>query len=391
MEDRTVICWDKDDIDALGILKVDVLALGMLTCIRKAVRAARRAPRHALHARDAAGRGPGGLRHALPRGHARGVPGGEPGADELPAAAAAALVLRSGHRGGDRAARADPGRHGASLPAAAARGGEGGVSLRRAGGGAGQDARGAAVPGAGDADRHHRRGLHARGGGPAAPRARDLQEDRHHPHLPRAVPRRHGGERLSGRLRRALLPPDRGLRLVRLSREPRGELRAARLRLGLAQVPPPGGLRLRAPELAADGLLRAGADRARRARARGGGAPGLHQRQRLGQHAGAGRQGRAGAAAGLPPDQGRSQGRRGLDRGGAGQRLPRRGRGLAAGRHAAAAARAAGRGGRLREPRADAGARRSGRSRAIGDGRAAAALRRGRGRGGGGGRWRCRR
>ncbi len=36
MEDRTVICWDKDDIDALGILKVDVLALGMLSCIRKA-------------------------------------------------------------------------------------------------------------------------------------------------------------------------------------------------------------------------------------------------------------------------------------------------------------------------------------------------------------------
>ena len=36
MEDRTIICWDKDDIDALGILKVDVLALGMLTAIRKA-------------------------------------------------------------------------------------------------------------------------------------------------------------------------------------------------------------------------------------------------------------------------------------------------------------------------------------------------------------------
>ncbi|MDV7141144.1 error-prone DNA polymerase [Tropicimonas sp. TH_r6] len=36
MEDRTVIPWDKDDIDALGILKVDVLALGMLTVIRKA-------------------------------------------------------------------------------------------------------------------------------------------------------------------------------------------------------------------------------------------------------------------------------------------------------------------------------------------------------------------
>jgi error-prone DNA polymerase len=35
MEDRTVIEWDKDDIDALGILKVDVLALGMLTCLHK--------------------------------------------------------------------------------------------------------------------------------------------------------------------------------------------------------------------------------------------------------------------------------------------------------------------------------------------------------------------
>ena len=35
MEDRTVVEWDKDDLDALGILKVDVLGLGMLTCIRK--------------------------------------------------------------------------------------------------------------------------------------------------------------------------------------------------------------------------------------------------------------------------------------------------------------------------------------------------------------------
>jgi error-prone DNA polymerase len=35
MEGRTVIEWDKDDIDALGILKVDILALGMLTCLRK--------------------------------------------------------------------------------------------------------------------------------------------------------------------------------------------------------------------------------------------------------------------------------------------------------------------------------------------------------------------
>lgn len=35
MEERTTIEWDKDDLDALGILKIDVLALGMLSCLRK--------------------------------------------------------------------------------------------------------------------------------------------------------------------------------------------------------------------------------------------------------------------------------------------------------------------------------------------------------------------
>src|SRR5690606_9701936 len=37
MADRSVIQWDKDDLDALGLLKVDVLALGMLTAIRRAL------------------------------------------------------------------------------------------------------------------------------------------------------------------------------------------------------------------------------------------------------------------------------------------------------------------------------------------------------------------
>jgi DNA-directed DNA polymerase III PolC len=36
MEDRTIVEWDKDDLESLGMLKIDVLALGMLTCIRKA-------------------------------------------------------------------------------------------------------------------------------------------------------------------------------------------------------------------------------------------------------------------------------------------------------------------------------------------------------------------
>ncbi|MBL4646735.1 MAG: error-prone DNA polymerase, partial [Rhizobiales bacterium] len=36
MDDRTIVEWDKDDLESLGMLKIDVLALGMLSCIRKA-------------------------------------------------------------------------------------------------------------------------------------------------------------------------------------------------------------------------------------------------------------------------------------------------------------------------------------------------------------------
>ena len=35
MDERTVIEWEKDDLEAVGLLKVDVLALGMLTCLKK--------------------------------------------------------------------------------------------------------------------------------------------------------------------------------------------------------------------------------------------------------------------------------------------------------------------------------------------------------------------
>ena len=37
MDERTVIQWDKEDIEALGLLKVDILALGMLSAIRKSL------------------------------------------------------------------------------------------------------------------------------------------------------------------------------------------------------------------------------------------------------------------------------------------------------------------------------------------------------------------
>ena len=61
MADRTVIEWDKDDIDELGILKVDVLGLGMLTCIRKCFELIAGWYGIDYDAGDGAARGSGGL------------------------------------------------------------------------------------------------------------------------------------------------------------------------------------------------------------------------------------------------------------------------------------------------------------------------------------------
>jgi error-prone DNA polymerase len=52
MPDRTVIQWDKDDLDALGLLKVDCLALGMLSAIRRCLDLVSRFRGHALTMQD---------------------------------------------------------------------------------------------------------------------------------------------------------------------------------------------------------------------------------------------------------------------------------------------------------------------------------------------------
>ena len=65
MPERTVIQWDKDDLEELGLLKVDVLGLGMLTAIRRCFGLIERFRRPALHDRDRPGRGQRRLRHDL--------------------------------------------------------------------------------------------------------------------------------------------------------------------------------------------------------------------------------------------------------------------------------------------------------------------------------------
>ena len=67
MDDRTFIEWDKDDVDALHMMKVDVLALGMLTCIRKCFDLIDEHKGERWEFATVKQDDPKGLRHALPR------------------------------------------------------------------------------------------------------------------------------------------------------------------------------------------------------------------------------------------------------------------------------------------------------------------------------------
>ena len=107
-----------------------------------------------------------------------------------------------------------------------------------------------------------------RRGRPAAPRHGDLPQSRHHPAVPDKDDRRHGRQRLRARFRRALFPPDRGVRRIRLSRKPRGQLRAAGLCSAWLKCYYPDVFCAALLNCPADGLLCPGAIGARCARAR---------------------------------------------------------------------------------------------------------------------------
>ena len=117
MPGRTVVQWDKDDLDALGILKVDCLALGMLSAIRRSLDLLRQQSGLSLTPGHDSRRRPRHIRHDSAGGHGRCVSDRVPRADEHAAPAETERVLRPGHRGGDRPPRSHPGQDGASLPA----------------------------------------------------------------------------------------------------------------------------------------------------------------------------------------------------------------------------------------------------------------------------------
>ncbi len=237
MDDRYFIEWDKDDLDTMRLMKVDVLALGMLTCIRKAF--------DLFHKHE-----PQKKRFTLAN-----VPREQPEVYDMLCKADAIGVFQVESRAQmNMLPRLKPrkfydivvevaivrpgpiqGRHGASLPQAPQRHRKGRISRaasrsrparRTLPGAEGDDGR-AAVPGAGDAHGDRGREVHAGRIQRPAPRHGDVPQPRHHRPLPHQIRRRHGQARLHPGIRRALLRADRGLRLLRLS--PRAMPRASRI------------------------------------------------------------------------------------------------------------------------------------------------------------------
>ena len=288
MPDRTNIEWDKDDIDALGMLKVDVLALGMLTAIRKAIDLINRHYGKALTLATIPAEDPA-VYDMLCRADAVGVFQVESRAQMsmLPRLKPRCFydlvievaIVRPGPIQGDMVhpyLRRREGKEPVEYPSEALRAvldKTCGVPLFQ------EQAMQIAIVAAGFSP------------GEADRLRRAMATFRHVGTIHTFREKFIAGmvaQRLRPRVRRALLQPDRGLRRVRLPREPRRQLRPARLRLGLDQAALPGGVLRRAPQQPAHGLLRPGAAGARCARPWRGGAASRCEPQRVGLHVGGG-------------------------------------------------------------------------------------------------------
>ncbi len=216
MEDRTVIEWDKDDLDAVGLLKVDVLGLGMLSCLRRAFELLQT---HYGVTRDLSMQDEDAATYRMiQRADTIGVFQIESRAQmsmlprlkpkEFYDLVIEVAIVRPGPIQGDMVhpyLRRRQGLEPVRYPSPELEGDPA------------QDAGGSAVPGACDADRHRGGRLRARRSRQAAARHGDLQARRHDQIFPRQVHQRHGEPRLRQRFRRPLLQPDRRLRRIRLS------------------------------------------------------------------------------------------------------------------------------------------------------------------------------
>ena len=212
MPERTVVQWDKDDLNDLGLLKVDLLALGMLSALRRAFALVNefRGTHHAL----------GELPAEDERVYDMVCRADTIGVFQIESRAQMAMlprlkprcyydlvievaIVRPGPIQGDMV-------H--PYLQAQERRGSGRVSGRGGARSPASHPRGADLPGAGDADRDRRRRLHRRGSGRTAPGDGRLEEERGTGSLPRAAPPGHARQGLPAGIRTAHLPADARLR-----------------------------------------------------------------------------------------------------------------------------------------------------------------------------------
>ena len=222
MPERTVIEWDKDDLDALGLLKVDVLGLGMLSAIRRAFglindfgRASSEAGPLTLAtvpSEDAA------VYDMICRADTAGV-------FQIESRAQMAMLPRLRPRNfydlvievAIVRPGTDPGRDGASVSAPPQRRGGGELSEPGSRGGAQADLGRAHLSRAGHATVDRRRRLLCRTGRRPAARHGGMEAQGRPRALPASIDRRHARAGLRGELRESDLQSDSGVRGIRIS------------------------------------------------------------------------------------------------------------------------------------------------------------------------------
>jgi hypothetical protein len=286
MQDRTVIQWDKTDIETMSLFKVDLLGLGALTHLDYAFQLLKSHYDTELSLASIPS-GDAGVFDMACRADTVGVFQIESRAQMAmlprlkprsyydlvievslvrPGPITGGMVHPYLRRRRDRARHVSPSLPGAGPP---------------------QDAGDSPVPGTGDEAGGGGRGLHTGRSGPAPPghgRVETAREDRAASRSP-GVP--HGGQGHRARVRRTRVQPDPRVWRVWVPGVPRGKLRPHRLCHGLGQAPLPGGLRRRPAERLAVRVLLTGHGHRRFEAPRGAvpahGCPG----QRLGLHTGA--------------------------------------------------------------------------------------------------------
>jgi error-prone DNA polymerase len=113
--DRVIVQWDKEDCADLGIIKVDLLGLGMMSALQDAL-ALLRGTRGSRSTSPTCPRTTPRSTRCCAGRHRGGLPGREPGADGDAAADEAGPLLRPRGRGGDHPARAHRGEDGPPVP-----------------------------------------------------------------------------------------------------------------------------------------------------------------------------------------------------------------------------------------------------------------------------------